>query len=442
MSSGGLRERPSARDGRYGGTVRRTDLPGGLRVVTEALPEVRSVSFGIWVGVGSRDETPHLAGSSHFLEHLLFKGTKRRDALDISSAIEAVGGDTNAFTAKEYTCYYARLLDADLPLGVDVVCDMLTSSLIASADVEVERQVILEEIAMHTDDPGDVVHDLFAGALYGDHPLGRPVIGTAETIAGMTRDQIAGFYRRRYVPRNLVVAVAGNLDHDRTVGLVAAAFAAGPIAVDPDAVPAVPPRRGGAVPERPASVSLHVKETEQAHLVLGTRGVDRHDERRFALSVLNEALGGGMSSRLFQEIREKRGLAYSVFSSSSHYADAGMFGVYVGCAPGRVDEVLDLVRAELARVAEQGVTDAEVARGKGMLQGSTVLGLEDTGSRMSRIGKGELLYGDILTIDEQLAKVERVTPEDVASVAAELLTQPFSLGVIGPFEGRDFAGAL
>ncbi|HEV2088019.1 MAG TPA: pitrilysin family protein, partial [Cryptosporangiaceae bacterium] len=416
-----------------------TDLSGGLRVVTETLPEVRSVSFGIWVGIGSRDEAPRLAGSSHFLEHLLFKGTRRRDALDISAAIEAVGGEANAFTAKEYTCYYTRLLDADLPLGVDVVCDMLTSSLIASADVEVERQVILEEIAMHTDDPGEMVHDLFAHALYGEHPLGRPVIGTAETIAAMTRAQVAGFYRRRYVCRNLVVAVAGNLDHDRTVELVAAAFEG--CEPDPDAVPAAP-RRGGAVPERPGQVALHVKDTEQAHVVLGTRGLHRHDERRFALSVLNEALGGGMSSRLFQEIREKRGLAYSVFSASSHYADTGMFGVYAGCAPGRVDEVLDLVRVELARVAEQGVSDAEVARGKGMLRGSTVLGLEDTGSRMSRLGKGELLYGDILTIDEHLARIEEVTPEDVSAVAAELLTQPFSLGIIGPFTGRDFSGVL
>jgi predicted Zn-dependent peptidase len=424
-------------EGRYGGTVRRTDLPGGLRVVTEALPGVRSVSFGIWVGIGSRDEAPRLAGSSHFLEHLLFKGTRRRSALEISAAIEEVGGDANAFTAKEYTCYYARALDSSLPLVVDVVCDMLTDSVVSAADVEVERQVILEEIAMHEDDPGDVVHDVFADALYGDHPLGRPVIGTTATITAMTRDQIAGFYRRRYTPSQLVVAAAGNLDHDRTVELVREAFVRSARGLDPAASP-VPYRRGGVVPARPPAVAVQDKETEQAHLVLGTRGIDRHDDRRYALSVLNQALGGGMSSRLFQEIREKRGLAYSVYSYHSQYADAGMVGVYAGCAPGRVDEVLGLVRDELTRVAADGLTDVEVRRGKGMLAGSTVLGLEDTGSRMSRLGKGELLYGDVLSIDEQLGRIDAVTPDDVRAVAAALLTRPFSLGVIGPFADHDF----
>ncbi len=421
-------------EGRYGGTVRRTVLPGGLRVITEALPAVRSVSFGIWVGIGSRDESPVLAGSSHFLEHLLFKGTARRDALEISSAIEAVGGETNAFTAKEYTCYYARVLDEDLPMATDVVCDMLTSSLITAEDVEIERGVILEELSMHDDDPGDVVHDLFTGALFGAHPLGRPVIGTVDTITAMTRDQIHGFYRDRYTPANLVVAAAGNLDHDRVVDAVAAGFA--PLltgTADPSE-----PRRGSEVSMLAPTTVIQPKETEQAHVVLGGRGVHRHDDRRFALGVLNQALGGGMSSRLFQEIREKRGLAYSVYSYANQYADAGVFGVYAGCAPGRVDEVLGLVRDELAVVAKQGVTEDEVARGKGMLKGSTVLNLEDTGSRMSRIGKGELLYGDVLDVDELLGKIDAVSVDDVRSVASELLGQPMSLGVIGPFDDHDF----
>ena len=432
---------PSTRtlsEGRYGGTVCRTVLPGGLRVITEALPAVRSVSFGIWVGIGSRDETPMLAGSSHFLEHLLFKGTERRDALEISSAIEAVGGETNAFTAKEYTCYYARVLDADLPMATDVVCDMLTSSLISADDVEIERGVILEEISMHDDDPGDVVHDLFTGAVFGAHPLGRPVIGSVDTITAMTRDQIHGFYTDRYTPENLVVAAAGSLDHDEVVAMVGEGFAKAGRLGDEGAEPAGP-RHGGAVPLLAPSTVVHGKETEQAHVVLGGRGVHRHDDRRFTLNVLNQALGGGMSSRLFQEIREKRGLAYSVYSYASQYADAGVFGVYAGCAPGRVDEVLHLVRDELAAVAAKGLTDAEVARGKGMLKGSTVLGLEDTGSRMSRIGKGELLYGDVLEVDELLAKIDAVTVDDVRSVASELLSQPMSLGVIGPFDDHDFA---
>ena len=428
-------------EGRYGGTVRRTVLPGGLRVITEALPAVRSVSFGIWVGIGSRDESPAVAGSSHFLEHLLFKGTGRRDALEISSAIEAVGGETNAFTAKEYTCYYARVLDEDLPMATDVVCDMLTSSLITAADVEVERGVILEEIAMHDDDPGDVVHDLFTGAIFGGHPLGRPVIGSVETITNMTRDQINGFYRDRYIPGNLVVAAAGNLEHERVVEMVRAAFDSAGRLGPADAEPAAP-RHGGPVPLLRPSTVVRPKETEQAHVLLGGRGVHRHDERRFTLGVLNQALGGGMSSRLFQEIREKRGLAYSVYSYATQYADAGVFGVYAGCAPTRVEEVLGLVREELAAVAEKGLTDDEVVRGKGMLKGSTVLGLEDTGSRMSRIGKSELLYGDVLDIDELLAKIDAVTLDDVRSVAAELLAQPMSLGVIGPFDDHDFSEVM
>ena len=430
-----------SREVRYGGTVRRTDLPGGLRVVTEAIPTVRSVSFGIWVGVGSRDEAPKLAGSSHFLEHLLFKGTKRRTSLDISAEVEAVGGESNAFTAKEYTAYYARVLDTDIVVAVDVLCDMLTDSLISTGDVEVERGVILEEISMHDDDPGDIVHDVFTEALYGSHPLGRPVIGTIESITGMSREQIAGFYRRRYTPANMVVAAAGNLDHDRVVSLVGKAFVDGRRKVDLAAPPAQP-RPGGTVPVLAGAVALQTKDTEQAHVVLGTRGVHRQDDRRFALGVLNQALGGGMSSRLFQEIREKRGLAYSVYSYNSQYADAGVFGVYAGCAPSRMDEVLGLVREEMHRVAEQGLKDDEVARGKGMLKGATVLGLEDTGSRMTRIGKGELLYADVLSIDEMLERIEAVTPDDVRSVASDLLTQPMSLGVIGPFDDHDFSGVL
>lgn len=409
-------------------------LPNGLRIVTEALPGVRSVSFGIWVGIGSRDETPQLAGASHFLEHLLFKGTKRRSAWDISAQIEAVGGDTNAFTAQEYTCYYARVLDRDLPLAVDVVCDMLTSSVVTAGDLEVERQVILEEIAMHDDEPSAVVHDLFTTALYGDHPLGRPVIGTSESITAMKRDQVAGFYRRRYTPPQLVVSAAGNLDHDETVRLISAAFTE-----QTERVPSAP-RRGPAVPPSPPALAVRSKETEQAHLVLGVPALDRHDERRFTLGVLDQVLGGGMSSRLFQEIRERRGLAYSVYSFDTQYADAGLFGVYAGCAPRRAHDVLDLMRAELDRVATAGLTDEEIRRGKGMLRGATVLGLEDTYSRMSRNGRAELVYGDILSIDEVLTRIDAVTLDDIRALAADLFTGPVSLSVVGPFADTDFDG--
>jgi predicted Zn-dependent peptidase len=417
-----------------GGTVRRTVLPNGLRILTESIPAMRSFSFGIWVGVGSRDETPSRSGCSHFLEHLLFKGTNRRTALDISAGIEAVGGETNAFTTKEYTCFYARTLDADAPLAIDVMCDLITDSVLAPPDVETERGVILEEIAMHDDEPGDEVHDLFAAAIYGaDTPLGRLISGTAETITPMTRTQIQTFYRTRYTPANMVISAAGNLDHGKVVKLVRAAFDRLPTAASEPMV------RTGPVKVRKPTVVVREKDTEQAHLVYGCEGYNRLDPRRFALGVFNNSLGGGMSSRLFQEIREKRGLAYSVYSYTSQYTDTGLFAVYAGCAPGKVEEVLDLVKAEFARVAADGLTEAEVVRGKGMTKGSLVLALEDTGSRMSRLGKGELLYDDMRSVDDLLARVDAVTVEDVRAVAADLLSRPMSLAVIGPFGENEFA---
>jgi predicted Zn-dependent peptidase len=426
-----------------GGTVRRTVLPSGMRILTEAIPAMRSVSFGIWVGVGSRDETRLLGGASHFLEHLLFKGTRRRSALDISASIEAVGGETNAFTTKEYTCYYARVLDTDLPLAIDVMCDLVADSVLAESDVETERGVILEEIAMHDDEPDEEVHDLFSAAVYGDHPLGRLISGTPDTISRMSRKQIEGFYRKRYASPSIVVAAAGNLDHAVVVRLVKDAFGqAGQLSESADPAP----RRGvtgSAVPRlRSGRCELHDKDTEQAHMVLGGAGITRDDDRRFALGVLNNAFGGGMSSRLFQEIREKRGLAYSVYSFTSQYADSGLFGIYAGCAPGKVDEVLALAREELMRIADGGLDDVEVARGKGMYKGSLVLGLEDTGSRMTRLGKGELLYGDVLSVDQLLARIDAVTPDDVRDVAATVAGAPMSLAVVGPFADHDFSGAV
>ncbi|HTC70562.1 MAG TPA: pitrilysin family protein, partial [Acidothermaceae bacterium] len=288
--------------GADGAVVRRTVLPGGLRVITETMPTVRSVSFGVWVGVGSRDETPALAGSSHYLEHVLFKGTKRRDAMEISAALDAVGGEMNAFTSKEYTCFYARVLDNDLPLAVDVISDMMTSSVVRTSDVDSERGVILEEIAMHEDDPGDVVHDAFAEALFGDTPLGRPILGTVQSITALQRTAIHGYYRRRYRPENMVIAAAGNLDHAKVVRLVAKAF--GEMLNDDAQIDRrpTPPRVGGRPPASRSGVSVVTRPTEQAHLVLGVPALSRVDERRFALGVLNGALGGGMSSRLFQEI--------------------------------------------------------------------------------------------------------------------------------------------
>jgi predicted Zn-dependent peptidase len=378
-----------------------------------------------------------MSGASHFLEHLLFKGTHKRTALAISADIEAVGGETNAFTTKEYTCYYARVLDADLPLAVDVLCDAVADSLLDPADVETERGVILEEIAMHEDEPGDEVHDIFTEAIFGDHPLGRLISGTEESITPMTRGQINRFYRRRYTAPHIVVAAAGNLEHATVVRLVRKALARTPLDSEP-AAPAGPRAGDRRVPTQKPHTVVRNRDTEQAHIVLGGPGIGRRDERRFALGVLNNVLGGGMSSRLFQEIREKRGLAYSVYSYAGQYADAGVFGVYAGCAPGKVEEVLDLVRAELERVAAKGVTAEEIARGKGMVKGSYVLGLEDTGSRMSRLAKSELLHGDLMTVDELLAQVDAVTADEINGIAAEILAQPMSLAVVGPFDEGAF----
>ncbi|WP_370614660.1 M16 family metallopeptidase [Mumia sp. Pv 4-285] len=417
-----------------GGLVRRTVLEGGLRVVTEAMPGVRTATIGIWVGVGSRDETPTLSGASHFLEHLLFKGTPKRSALEISAALEAVGGEMNAFTGKEYTCYHARVLDDDLPLAVDVLADMVTDSVVTADDVEAERDVILEEIAMNEDDPDDVVHNLATALAWGDTPLGRPVAGDPHTIRGLSRAQILRYYRRRYVPSAIVVAVAGNVDHDRVVTQVAAAFESS-LAAAGDAGPA-PSRKGNGRTRFRRARGLVTRPTEQANVVAALPGLARGDDRRHALGVVNAVLGGGMSSRLFQEIREKRGLAYSVYSFGANYADAGMLGVYAGCAPGKLGDVLKVVRDELGAFAEHGPSLDELERGKGQLKGSVVLGLEDPASRMSRIAKADLLNGEIAGLDEMLAKIDAVTLDD-ARDAAQLFAGKPALAVVGPFESLD-----
>jgi predicted Zn-dependent peptidase len=422
-----------------GGALTRTVLPGGLRVVTEAMPAVRSISVGVWVPAGSRDETLSLAGTSHFLEHLLFKGTTTRSALDIASAMDAVGGEFNAFTEKEHTCFYATVLDRDLALAIDIVCDVVLNATVTAQDVDVERSVVLEEIAMRDDDPADLVHDEFAAALHGASPLGRPILGTVESIEALTRRQIAGYYKRRYSPDAMVVSVAGNVEHADVVRLVRRSFAGH---LDPaHASRRARPARTSCDGAPARAVRVVADDTEQANLVLGMHGMSRHDPRRFALGVLSAALGGGMSSRLFQRIREERGLAYSVYSFTGGFADAGQFGVYAGCQPGKTDEVLGLMSAELDAAAAGGLTVAEIERGKGQVRGGIVLGLEDSGSRMTRIGKSELVYGDIMGVDELLERIDAVTVADVSEVAAEVLGRPRCLTVVGPFGEHDFDGA-
>jgi predicted Zn-dependent peptidase len=412
--------------------VRRTVLPGGLRVITESLPAVRSAALGIWNGVGSRDEDRDHAGATHYLEHLLFKGTSRRSALDISASMDAVGGALNAFTAKEYTCYYARVLDSDLPLAIDVLSDMVTSSLIEAKEVDAERGVILEEIAMNEDEPSDLVHEAFTAQLFGDTPLGRPTLGTVDSINSISRDRIYEYYRARYTPDSLVVAAAGNLEHDHVVELVRQSF--GPVLTG-QAEPAPPRLTGESAGDATGTgVKLLPRPIEQANLVLGCAGLARNDDRRFALLVLDAALGGGTSSRLFQEVREKRGLAYSVYSFTGQHAETGMWGIYAGCLPAKTDEVLAICQSEVAKVIEGGLTEEELERGKGQLRGSIVLGLEDPSSRMIRLGKSELVYSRLEPVDEILAAIEAVTQQDVREVAELVLGRPKALAVVGPFD--------
>ncbi|WP_405065935.1 insulinase family protein [Kribbella sp. NBC_01510] len=423
-----------------GGPVKRTVLPSGLRVVSQSVPGFRSVTFGVWVGVGSRDEPDHLAGATHFLEHLLFKGTERRDALEISAAIDAVGGEMNAFTGKEYTCYYARVLDSDLPLAVDVICDMITSATLTAADVESERDVIDEEIAMHADETSDHIHDLFAEQLWGMSPLGRSITGSPDSVAGLTREQVVGWYRRRYKPSDIVVSVAGNVDHADVVRLVRKAFERHWVTTEAEPAPV---RLGAAEPVPTyGGVRVHHRDVEQAHLVLGMPGLMRNDERRYVAGVLHGIVGGGMSSRLFQEVREKRGLAYSVFTFGSAYADSGMVGVYAGCLPKKAGEVLDVVRAELEVIANGNITPDELLRGKGQMRGSVVMGLEDAGAKMTRIAKAELVYGELPTVDDILHRIDAVTLDDVSQLAAELYAGTPALTLMGPYDEDSTAFTL
>ncbi|WP_199423801.1 M16 family metallopeptidase [Actinotalea solisilvae] len=417
-----------------GALVRRTVLPGGVRVLTESMPGLRSATVGAWIGVGSRDETDGHHGSTHFLEHLLFKGTGRRSAMDIAEAFDAVGGEANAATGKEHTCYYARVLDADVPMAVDVIADMVTSARIDPEELETERGVILEELAMNDDDPSDVVHEQFAATVLGAHPLGRPIGGTPGTIRAVPRDAVWEHYREHYLPSTLVVTAAGGVDHDALCAQVSAALESGGWSLDPAAGPGA--RRGATgtagLPAAGAELVVH-RTTEQANVILGTTSLTATDDRRFTLSVLSAVLGGGMSSRLFQEIRERRGLAYSVYCFSSGHADTGVFGLYAGCAPGKVDEVLGLLAEGWERLAQDGITGPELERSIGQLSGGLVLGLEDTGSRMSRLGKAELVHGELLSQEESLERIRAVTAEDVRELAADLALRPRSVVRVGPF---------
>lgn len=423
-----------------GSVVRRSVLPGGVRVLTEAMPGQRSATIGFWVAVGSRDEADGQHGSTHFLEHLLFKGTKRRTALEIASAFDEVGGESNAATAKESTCYFARVLDTDLPMAIDVIADMITGAVLDPAELEQERDVILEEIAMDSDDPTDVAHENFVAAVLGSHPLARPIGGTPAAIKAVPRDSVWEHYRRYYRPEELVITAAGGLDHDVVCGLVLDALRSAGWELAEDAAPVE--RRATQQAEITGTAGLHVvkRPVEQANIIMGCPSIVATDSQRFVMSVLNAVLGGGMSSRLFQEIREKRGLVYSTYSFASAYADAGYFGMYAGCTPSKVKQVLELLGAELDKLAADGITEEELRKAVGQLCGGIVLALEDTGSRMSRLGRAELVSGEFQDIDETLAKIKAVTAGQVQELARVLAAAPRTVTVVGPFEETETFG--
>ena len=420
--------------------VRRSVLPSGVRILSEQVPGARSATVGFWVAVGSRDELPTTYGSTHFLEHLLFKGTPTRSALDIAVSFDAVGGEHNAMTAKEYTCYYAKVQDRDLPMAVDVIADMLTSSLFDTHEFEVERGVILEELAMADDDPADVTGERFFEAVLGDHPLGRPIGGSAETIGAVTRDAVLTHYRANYRAQDLVITVAGAVDHDDLVTIATAALRRAGWNLDDEARP-VERRTGvGGLIERGSPLTVVQRPIEQANVLIGMAGLSATDPRRATLTVLNSILGGGMSSRLFQEVREKRGLAYSVYSFSPSYSDAGVFGIYAGCSPSKAGQVTELMLGEFSRLASDGVSAEEMRRAAGQLSGASALALEDSDTRMSRLGRSEITLGEFADLDESLRRIALVTPDGVRELAEELLARPLSIAAVGTIDEHVFTG--
>jgi predicted Zn-dependent peptidase len=405
--------------------IRTTVLDDGLIVVTEEMTGVRSVTMGVWVDVGSRDETPKQAGASHFLEHLAFKGTASLTAREIAERVDAMGGDMNAFTTKEYTAYHLRSLDEDSSEGLSLLCDIVSSPAFREDEVASEQRVILEEIAMRADEPDELCHELLHAARFPQHSLGRDIAGSVETVSAMTPSLISEFHKSTYGPHSMVVAAAGSLRHEDVVKLVA----------DHLQLPADSGRIDRVGPTvLPAGLTTSHDDTEQVHVAIGLTGYARSHGDRYAWGVVDHVLGGGLSSRLFQEIREARGLAYSVYSYRAPYEDAGFTGISFGTAPEHLNEVLDLIVIELERLRVDGVTDDELARCKRSLRGGTAMAMEDTGSRMTRLGRGQLLMGEVTSLDDVLARTEAVTKQDCRRVIEHVLSGPRSLSIVGPVE--------
>ena len=401
-------------------------LPSGVRVLTESMASVRSASLGIWADVGSAAERSEQRGVSHLVEHMLFKGTERRSSREIAEAMDGVGGNLNAFTDKETTCYYAKVIDHHVPLAVDVLADMFLHSTFDPQELAKEQKVVLEEIRMYDDNPDDLIHDLFVRTMWRDSHLAEPTIGYAETVSALTREDLLTHVHARYRPNAVVVAAAGNVEHERIVELVTQAFAGFEGSSDAPS------------PESPAltpALSVRRKDTEQAYVLLGAQGLSVRDERRFVLSVLDTVLGGGMSSRLFQEVREKRGLAYSVYSFQQGYRGGGLFGVSAGTSPESVQECVDVIVEQLALVAERGIEESELRLAKEHIKGSLTLSLESTSSRMLRLGRSEYNLGRYLTTEEIERRVDEVDCEAVHALARELFA-PENLGlcVLGPLD--------
>ena len=404
-----------------------TTLDNGLRIITHHMPSVRSVAIGCWVDTGSRDEDPSEAGASHFLEHLLFKGSETWSAKAISDAFDGIGARHNAFTSKEYTCFWTRMRDEDLPLGIEILAEMLRKPAFRQDEIDSERHVVLEEINMNEDDPTDVAHELFIDALWSSHPLAPPILGTTESILGMSRDTIHGYWSRRYTPPSTVVAIAGNLP-DHLIDMISDHFGSWQgIRVDrPLIEPIMAP-----------TIRVKTKDTEQAHIVFGAPSISRNDERRFALALADHVLGGGMSSRLFHEIRETRGLAYAIHSFRLPFAETGASAVYVGTTPSQTEQVLKIIREQVALVLEDGITDEELERAKGNVNGSLAIRLEDANSRMNRIGRTELTGAEHLTVDETVARISAVTGDEIIDVVRASYGAPYVIGAVGPFEASD-----
>ncbi len=414
-----------------GSSVRRSVLPSGVRILSEHVPGSQSVSVSFSVAVGSRDETNNHFGSTHFLEHLLFKGTKTRSAMDIAVAFDSVGGSSNASTGKEHTSYYAKVQDKALPMAVEVIADMLTSSLIDETEFENERPVILEELAMNDDDPQDVVHEAFSTAVLGDHPLGRPIGGTIETITAVSRAAVWEHYQNNYRPQDLVVAAAGSVDHQELIKLVEQGLSTAGWDLGLQAKPV--PRRllNPAKISRGSKLTVIHRPISQVNIMVGSEGLYVDDPRRYAMGVLNTVLGGGMSSRLFQEIREKRGLAYSVYSFNQGYSDAATFGLYAGCSPAKAKEVTELMIAELDKVAQAGITSEELALARGNISGSLALKFETNQSRMSRLASAEIVAGEFMDLDETIERFEAVELSQVQALAQDLIGLPRSIVAVG-----------